>query len=121
VAGLQKDPLVRWQHRHVHWLGAFVGFGLPSLLGLLWGGWASALGGLLIGGVARVVVLQHCAKAERESLGEGIRSCKHQARLPLRRCSFLPRRFAQRRRLDLFPGRTVRAFLVTPPEGAVVG
>jgi hypothetical protein len=50
-----------------------------------------------------------------------VNACKHEARLPLRRCSFLPRRFAQRRRLDLFPGRTVRAFLVTPPEGAVVG
>lgn len=60
VADLQKDPLVRWQHRHIHWIGALVGFGLPTALGLAWGGWVSALGGFLIGGVARVVVLQHC-------------------------------------------------------------
>jgi stearoyl-CoA desaturase (delta-9 desaturase) len=60
VADLQKDPLVRWQHRHVHWIGALVGFGLPSLVGFLWGGWRPALGAFLIAGVARVVVLQHC-------------------------------------------------------------
>jgi stearoyl-CoA desaturase (delta-9 desaturase) len=60
VADLQKDPLVRWQHRYIHWIGALVGFGLPAVLGLAWGGWVSALGGFLIGGVARVVVLQHC-------------------------------------------------------------
>ncbi|MBV8900254.1 MAG: fatty acid desaturase [Verrucomicrobia bacterium] len=60
VADLQKDPLVRWQHRHIHWIGAFVGFIVPALLGLAWGGWVSALGGFLIAGVARVVVLQHC-------------------------------------------------------------
>jgi stearoyl-CoA desaturase (delta-9 desaturase) len=60
VADLQKDPLVRWQHRHIHWMGALVGFGLPAVLGLAWGGWVSALGGFLIAGVARVVVLQHC-------------------------------------------------------------
>jgi stearoyl-CoA desaturase (delta-9 desaturase) len=60
VADLQKDRLVMWQHRHVQWIGATVAFGLPSLLGWIWGGWSSALGGFLIGGVARVVVLQHC-------------------------------------------------------------
>jgi stearoyl-CoA desaturase (Delta-9 desaturase) len=36
-----------------------MGFGLPMLLGGLWGGWPSALGGLLIAGVARVVFVQH--------------------------------------------------------------
>ena len=36
-----------------------VGFGLPTLAGFLWDGWLGALGGFLIGGVARVVVLQH--------------------------------------------------------------
>ena len=60
VADLQKDPLVRWQHRYIHWIAFLVGFGLPAVLGLAWGGWVSALGAFLIAGVARVVVLQHC-------------------------------------------------------------
>jgi len=34
-------------------------FGLPTLAGLMWDGWVGALGGFLIGGVAKVVVLQH--------------------------------------------------------------
>ena len=49
-----------WQHRHIHWIGAVVSFVLPSIVGFLWGGWVSALGAFLLGGVARIVVLQHC-------------------------------------------------------------
>ena len=60
VADLKKDPLVMWQHRHIHVLGVFVSFVLPTALGALWNGWAGALGGFLISGVARVVVIQHC-------------------------------------------------------------
>jgi len=60
VLDLQKDRLVRWQHRHVHLLALFVGFLLPTLLGFLWHGWSGALGAFLISGVARVVVVQHC-------------------------------------------------------------
>jgi stearoyl-CoA desaturase (Delta-9 desaturase) len=60
VADLQKDPLVNWQHRYIHWIGTFVSFVFPTILGFAWGGWISALGGFLIAGVARVVVLQHC-------------------------------------------------------------
>ena len=59
VADLKKDPLVMWQHRHIHLLAVLVSFGLPTLLGALWDGWIGALGGFLIGGVAKVVVLQH--------------------------------------------------------------
>ena len=59
VADLQKDPLVRWQHRHIHLLAVMMGFVLPTVLGAIWNGWAGALGGFLIGGVARVVVVQH--------------------------------------------------------------
>ena len=59
VADLEKDPLVMWQHRHIHLLAVLVSFGLPTLLGALWDGWIGALGGFLIGGVAKVVVLQH--------------------------------------------------------------
>src|SRR5438874_5772657 len=42
VLDLQKDRLVRWQHRHVHLLALFVGFLLPTLLGFLWHSWSGA-------------------------------------------------------------------------------
>jgi stearoyl-CoA desaturase (delta-9 desaturase) len=60
VNDLKKDRLVMWQHRHVHLLAVLISFGLPALLGGLWNGWIGALGGFLIGGVAKVVVVQHC-------------------------------------------------------------
>jgi stearoyl-CoA desaturase (Delta-9 desaturase) len=60
VADLKKDPLVVWQNRYIHLIGALVAFGLPAAIGYLWGGWISALGAFLIAGVARVVILQHC-------------------------------------------------------------
>jgi len=59
VADLKKDPRVMWQHRHIHLLAVVVSCGLPTLAGLIWDGWVGALGGFLIGGVAKVVVLQH--------------------------------------------------------------
>jgi stearoyl-CoA desaturase (delta-9 desaturase) len=60
VTDLQKDPLVMWQNRYIHWIAAIVAFVLPTVIGYLWGGWVSALGAFLIAGVARVVILQHC-------------------------------------------------------------
>jgi stearoyl-CoA desaturase (delta-9 desaturase) len=60
VSDLQKDPLVMWQHRYIHWIGFTVAFLFPAALGYAWGGWESALGAFLIAGVARVVFLQHC-------------------------------------------------------------
>jgi stearoyl-CoA desaturase (delta-9 desaturase) len=60
VADLKKDPLVMWQHRHIHLLAVLISFVLPTLLGALSNGWVGALGGFLIGGVAKVVVIQHC-------------------------------------------------------------
>src|SRR5438270_7015206 len=59
VADLQKDPLVRWQHRYIHWLAVVMSFVVPALLGAIWNGWRGALGAFLIVGVARVVVVQH--------------------------------------------------------------
>jgi stearoyl-CoA desaturase (delta-9 desaturase) len=59
VPDLKKDRLVCWQHRHVHLLAVLMGFVLPSLAGFLYDGWVGALGGFLIGGIARVVVIQH--------------------------------------------------------------
>jgi stearoyl-CoA desaturase (Delta-9 desaturase) len=60
VTDLQKDPLIRWQNRYIHLIGALVAFGLPTTIGYFWGGWISALGAFLIAGVLRVVILQHC-------------------------------------------------------------
>jgi stearoyl-CoA desaturase (Delta-9 desaturase) len=60
VNDLKRDALVMWQHRHVHLLAVLMSFGFPALLGWFWDGWVGALGGFLIGGVAKVVVVQHC-------------------------------------------------------------
>lgn len=59
VADLQNDPLVRLQHRYINFLAVTMGFALPAVLGGIWNGWHGALGGFLIGGVARIVVVQH--------------------------------------------------------------
>jgi stearoyl-CoA desaturase (delta-9 desaturase) len=60
VPDLKRDPMVMFQHKYVHWIGFTVAFVFPAVLGYLWGGWTSALGAFLIGGVGRVVFLQHC-------------------------------------------------------------
>jgi stearoyl-CoA desaturase (Delta-9 desaturase) len=59
VPDLERDPLVRWQHRNYLWLALFVGFVIPAALGYLWNGWEGALGGFLLAGVARVTAVQH--------------------------------------------------------------
>ena len=59
VRDLQSDPLVAWQHRYINLLAVLMGFGLPTVAGFLYGGWTGALGGFLISGLARVVVIQH--------------------------------------------------------------
>src|ERR1044072_6465635 len=60
VNDLKKDRLVMWIHRHVHLLATLTSFVLPTLLGFWWDGWVGALGGFLVGGVAKVVVVQDC-------------------------------------------------------------
>ena len=59
VPDLERDALVRWQHRHVFLLAVLIGFVLPALAGFLYNSWVGALGGFLIGGIARVVATQH--------------------------------------------------------------
>ena len=59
VSDLRADPLVMWQHRFTVLIGALVGFAFPALLGYLWAGPSAALGGFLIGGVLKVVCVQH--------------------------------------------------------------
>jgi stearoyl-CoA desaturase (delta-9 desaturase) len=56
VADLQKDPLVRWQHRHHFLIGGIVSLSLPVAVGLathnLWGN-------LVIGLLLRIVITHH--------------------------------------------------------------
>jgi stearoyl-CoA desaturase (delta-9 desaturase) len=59
VKDLQLDPLIRWQHRFYLLIAVTVSFLLPALLGGLWDGWTGALGGFLVAGVARVVLVNH--------------------------------------------------------------
>ena len=59
VKDLASDPLVMWQHRWWIHLGVLIGFGVPTLVGFLVDGPIGALGGLLIGGVARLVAMHH--------------------------------------------------------------
>ena len=59
VNDLKKDKLIMWQHRHCQLIAVLVGLVLPAILGYLWNGASGALGGFLIAGVTRVVVVQH--------------------------------------------------------------
>lgn len=59
VKDLQRDWMVRIQHRYYVLIAILVGFGLPALIAGLWGGWSGALGGFLFAGVARTVFVQH--------------------------------------------------------------
>ena len=59
VSDLQADRMVMWQHRHTVLVGFLVGFILPAFIGYLWGGAGAALGGFLLGGVLKVVCVQH--------------------------------------------------------------
>jgi stearoyl-CoA desaturase (delta-9 desaturase) len=60
VIDLQRDPLVRLQHKYIHLLAFLVSFVMPALVGWAWGGPVCALGSFLLAGVARVVFVQHC-------------------------------------------------------------
>jgi len=59
VADLRKDPLVMWQYKWWGLLGLGIGFGLPALIGGLVDGPIGVLGGLIIGGCARLVLMNH--------------------------------------------------------------
>lgn len=53
-----NDKLIMWQHRYYIPIAVIVGFALPTVLGeVLFDSW---LGGLALGGFARVVVVHHC-------------------------------------------------------------
>jgi len=56
VTDLNKDPLVRFQHRHYLSIAVLMGFGLPMAVAALWG---DLLGGLILAGLVRVVLNHH--------------------------------------------------------------
>lgn len=59
VRDLQKDRLAWWQHQYYVPLAFGMGFGVPTLIGFVWGGGQAALGAFLLAGVARVVFVHH--------------------------------------------------------------
>ena len=59
VPDLERDPLVRWQHKYCVPIGVLAGLVLPAVLGWCWGGAEVALGAFLIAGVARTVFVHH--------------------------------------------------------------
>ena len=92
-----------WQHRYIHLIAVLVSFVLPTVLGALWNGWVGALGGFLISGVARVVVLQHgtfLINSACHTFGRQPYSTRCSAR-----DSFFMALFTLRRRLPQFSSR----------------
>ena len=90
VADLRKDKLVMWQYKWVHLISFVVSFGIPALIGYLYAVYTGnlspqvgALGGLLIPGVARVVMVQHatfCINSLCHMIGKRPYSTNHSAR-----------------------------------------
>lgn len=57
VADLKRSAMMRFQHRHYHWLAALSGLLLPAIIaGCGWGDWG---GGFLFAGVSKAVLLNH--------------------------------------------------------------
>ena len=54
---LTNDKLIMWQHRNYMAIAILMGFVLPTIIGYFMG---SALGGLALAGVARIVFVHHC-------------------------------------------------------------
>jgi stearoyl-CoA desaturase (Delta-9 desaturase) len=52
----EKDKLIMWQDKHYVWIATISGFGVPTLIGAAMG---SPLGGLVFGGLLRMVIVHH--------------------------------------------------------------
>ena len=59
VRDLQKDRLAWLQHEYYVPIAIFMSFGLPPIIGYLYGGANAALGAFLLSGFARVVLVHH--------------------------------------------------------------
>lgn len=90
VPDLLKDKMVMWQHKYVQWIALLVGLVGPAILGGAYNYlftelpvWQGALGGFLIAGVLRVVVVQHSTffiNSLCHTIGKRPYSTKHTAR-----------------------------------------
>ncbi|TSA36600.1 MAG: acyl-CoA desaturase [Opitutales bacterium] len=90
VKDLEADPLVMWQHRYVQWIGAFVGFVMPAVLGYAFAvlnGYTNpgmtALAAFLIAGLLRTVIVQQgtfCINSLCHMIGRQPYSTSHSAR-----------------------------------------
>ena len=90
VPDLLKDKLVMWQHKYVQWIALFVGLIGPAIVGGAYNHfftelpvWHGALGGFLLAGVLRVVVVQHSTffiNSLCHTIGNRPYSTKHSAR-----------------------------------------
>lgn len=56
IKDLQRDPILVWQHKHYLTLVLFMNIGVPAFLGYLGG---DIIGGILLGGLLRLVLSQH--------------------------------------------------------------
>ncbi len=59
VPDLQKDWVVRLQHRFIFTIGFLVGMVAPAIIGYLLGGIPTAIGGFVWGGLVRTVFVHH--------------------------------------------------------------
>ncbi|MBK00587.1 MAG: hypothetical protein CMB48_06560 [Euryarchaeota archaeon] len=60
VKDLQADPILVWQDKHIFKIGGFAGIIFPGLIGLLIiGGFNGFLGGVIWGGLVRLVMVHH--------------------------------------------------------------
>tara|TARA_B100001057_G_scaffold175270_1_gene175865 strand:+ start:6398 stop:7534 length:1137 start_codon:yes stop_codon:yes gene_type:complete len=89
VLDLKKDKLVMWQHKWVHPISFVVSFIIPALIGYGYAKFSGmdpmvgALGGFLLPGVARVVMVQHatfCINSLCHMIGSQPYSTSHSAR-----------------------------------------
>ena len=90
VSDLYNDKLVAWQHKWVHAISFTVSFIFPTLIGYYYAVYTGnlnpavgALGGFLIPGVARVVMVQHatfCINSLCHMIGKQPYSTDHSAR-----------------------------------------
>ena len=90
VQDLKKDKLVMWQHKWVHPISFVVSFIVPAFIGYGYAAYSGmmdplvgALGGFLLPGVARVVMVQHatfCINSLCHMIGSQPYSTNHSAR-----------------------------------------
>ncbi|KAJ3116047.1 hypothetical protein HDU96_010513 [Phlyctochytrium bullatum] len=81
ISDLDRDPMIRWQHKYYIFIAPFMSFVVPTLIaGLGWGDWA---GGYFYAGVIRLVILHHatfCVNSLAHFLGETSFDDKHSPR-----------------------------------------